>query len=86
MSVVLDTKMVDNIMAEYPVLEIALQSGVVSIKMVRELLNVDRWYMQDLYKQLVMAGAVTGVSTSAFRATQQLTMYLKSRVSEPKSN
>jgi len=80
MSVVLDTKVVDSILNEYPVLEIALQSGVVSIKMVRELINVDRWYMQDLYKQLVIAGAVMGVSTSAFRGTQQLLQYLKVRV------
>ena len=66
-------------MDKYPQLEIALRAGVVSMKMVRELIDVDRWLMQDIYKQLVVAGAVEGVSSSCFKASKPCKVYLQER-------
>ena len=49
------------------------------MKMVRELIDVDRWLMQDIYKQLVVAGAVEGVSSSCFKASKPCKVYLQER-------
>ena len=76
---VLDRCIIDRLMDKYPQLEIALRAGVVSMKMVRELIDVDRWLMQDIYKQLVVAGAVEGVSSSCFKASKPCKVYLQER-------
>ena len=76
---VLDRCTIDKLMDKYPQLEIALRAGVVSMKMVRELIDVDRWLMQDIYKQLVVAGAVEGVSSSCFKASKPCKVYLQER-------
>jgi hypothetical protein len=71
---------VSKIVDKYPELEVALLAGVVSMKMIRELIDVDRWLMQDIYKQLVMAGAVVGTSSSCFKATKECRIYLQERL------
>lgn len=76
---ILDRQIVDKLMDKYPQLETALRAGVVSMKMVRELIDVDRWLMQDIYKQLVLAGAVEGVSSSCFKASKECRVYLQER-------
>lgn len=75
----LSKQTVDKLMDRYPQLEIALRAGVVSMKMVRELIDVDRWLMQDIYKELVLAGAVEGVSSSCFKASKNCRLYLQER-------
>ena len=75
----LDKCTIDKLMDKYPQLEIALRAGVVSMKMVRELIDVDRWLMQDIYKKLVVAGAVEGVSSSCFKASKPCKVYLQER-------
>lgn len=75
----LDKGVVDKLMDKYPQLEVALRAGVVSMKMVRELIDIDRWLMQDIYKKLVMAGAVEGVSSSCFKASKPCKVYLQER-------
>lgn len=75
-----DEATVCKIVDKYPKLEVALLAGVVSMKMIRELIDVDRWLMQDIYKQLVMAGAVEGTSSSCFRATKECRVYLQERI------
>lgn len=71
---------VGKVVDKYPQLEVALLAGVVSMKMIRELIDVDRWLMQDIYKQLVMAGAVEGTSSSCFKATKECRTYLQERL------
>lgn len=71
---------VSRVVDKYPKLEVALLAGVVSMKMIRELIDVDRWLMQDIYKQLVMAGAVEGTSSSCFKATKECRAYLQERI------
>lgn len=72
-------EMIEPLLQKYPDLIIALRAGVVSLKMTRELLDIDRYLMNDLYKTLMKAGAVVGVSSSCFRATPAMSEYLKSR-------
>lgn len=79
-----DSEKVENLILKYPELAIALRAGVVSMKMVRELLDVDRYLMLDIYKELVKAGAVVGVSSSCFRASPMMMEYLKERDSNEK--
>lgn len=73
---------VERILNRYPQLEIVLSSGMVSKKLCRELLDIDKWLMDDLYKELVLAGAIVGTSSSTFRAKQDtLTLIRERRVS-----
>lgn len=75
----LDVKKLDELLDTYPQLEIILLSGMVSMKMCRELLNIDRWLMNDIYKELVLAQAVTGISSSCFRAKPDAITRIKER-------
>ena len=63
-----DRKKVEKILDRYPQLEIVLSSGMVSKKLCRELLDIDKWLMDELYKDLLLAGAIKGTSSSSFKA------------------
>lgn len=75
----IDTKVVDRYLNKYPTLELILQGGIVSQKMTREILDIDRWLMQDLYKALLLAGAVKGIASGCFRATEEYLAYTERR-------
>ena len=75
----LKTDIVEEILTKYPELGVVLRAGVVSIKLTREMLDIDRYLMQDIYKKLIQAGAVVGVSSSCFRASPAMLEYLKER-------
>lgn len=75
----LKTDIVEEIITKYPELGVVLRAGVVSIKLTREMLDIDRYLMQDIYKKLIQAGAVVGVSSSCFRASPAMLEYLKTR-------
>ena len=47
--------------------------------MAREILGVDRWFMYDMFKEFIQAGAVTASGTNSWRATKELKEYLKTR-------
>lgn len=70
---------VEPILTKYPELDVALRAGIVSLKLVRDLLGIDRYLMQDIYKELIKAGAVVGTSSSCFRASPAMQEYLKER-------
>lgn len=75
----LKTDIVEEIITKYPELGVVLRAGVVSIKLTREMLDIDRYLMQDIYKKLIQAGAVVGVSSSCFKASPAMLEYLKER-------
>lgn len=75
----LDTAKLDKLLDKYPRLELILRSGVVSLKMARRLLDLDKWLMEDLYADLLEARAVKGVSSGTFRATPMAIAYLEER-------
>ena len=72
-------EIVEPILKKFPELDVALRAGIVSLKMTRDLLGIDRYLMQDIYKDLIKAGAVVGVSSSCFRASSAMQEYLKER-------
>lgn len=74
-----DREKVERILNNYPLLETILASGMVSKKMCRELLDIDKWLMDDLYKELMLAGAVKGLSSSTFRAKDDTLLLIKER-------
>ena len=74
-----DKTKVETVLNKYPQLEIILSSGMVSTKLCRELLDIDKWLMDDLYKDLVLAGAINGTSSSSFRAKQDTLNLIRER-------
>lgn len=78
----LDTEKLDKQVEKYPKLSLILRSGVVSMKMARRLLDLDKWLMEDLYAELLMARAVKGVSSGTFRATPATIAYLEEKEAE----
>ena len=74
-----DVQVVEKWLDKYPKLENFMDAGTISLKMAREILEVDRWYMYDMFKEFVQAGAVTASGTNSRRATKELKEYLKQR-------
>ena len=70
---------VNRILNRYPQLEVILSSGMVSKKLCRELLDIDKWLMDDLYKDMLLAGAIKGTSSSSFRAKDDTLLLIKRR-------
>lgn len=64
---------------KYPKLETFIGAGTISLKMAREILDVDRYFMYDMFLELVQAGAVVASGGSGFRATKALQALLKER-------
>lgn len=75
-----DRNAISKILDRYPQLEIILSSGMVSKKLCRELLDVDRWLMDDIYKELLLAGAIKGTSSSSFRAKDDTLELIRERM------
>lgn len=74
-----DRKKVEKILDRYPQLEVVLSSGMVSKKLCRELLDIDKWLMDDLYKDLLLAGAIKGTSSSSFKAKDDTLALIRER-------
>ena len=84
-----DRTKVEKILDNYPQLEIILSSGMVSKKLCREVLDIDKWLMDDIYKDLLLAGAIKGTSSSSFRAKEDTITLIRARMaqrSEPAEN
>lgn len=71
---------------KYPKLETFIGAGTISLKMAREILDVDRYYMYDMYLELVQAGAVTSSGSNGFRATKPLLAFLRGRRAKARSS
>lgn len=74
-----DVKVVEKWLDKYPKLENFIDAGTISLKMAREILEVDRWFMYDVYLELIQAGAITACGNNSWRATKDLKEYLKER-------
>lgn len=70
---------VEKWLDKYPDMETFIGAGTISLKMAREILGVDRYFMYDIFLELVTAGAVAPVGANTFRATQELQALLKER-------
>lgn len=67
---------------KYPTFENFIGAGTISLKAAREILQVDRYFMYDIYLELLEAGAIRGVGSNAFRASPELQKFLKERREE----
>lgn len=74
-----DRVKVERILDRYPQLETVLSGGMVSKKLCRELLDIDKWLMDDLYKDLLLAGAIKGTSSSCFKAKEDTLILIRDR-------
>ena len=72
----------DRLLAKYPGLDYILLGGVVSVKLCRTILNIDRWEMQDLQQDLLKAFCIKGLSNSTFRAVPKVEEYLKEAIEQ----
>lgn len=68
----MDEKIVEKWFSKYPKLEVFIGAGTISLKMAREILEVDRYYMYDMFLELLTAGAVSSSGSNSFRATPEL--------------
>lgn len=75
----MDKEVVLKWFQKYPDLEKFIGAGTISLKRAREILGVDRWFMSDMFNELLMAGAVTASGANAWRATEELQNFLKER-------
>lgn len=75
----MDKAIVLKWLERYPKMETFIGAGTISLKMAREILEVDRYFMYDVFIELVTAGAVTPSGTNAFRATKELQTLLRER-------
>lgn len=81
----LDTKVVLKWFGKYPKLETFIGAGTISLKMAREILGVDRYFMYDIFLELVQAGAVTASGCNGFRATKPMQTFLRERRAQARS-
>lgn len=75
----MDTAVVEKYFKKFPKLPIFIGAGNISLKAAREILDVDRYYMYDVYLELIQAGAIRASSSNTFRATPELKEYLERR-------
>lgn len=81
----MDVQVVEKWLKKYPKLENFMDAGTISLKMAREILDVDRYFMYDMFKEFITAGAVTASGTNSWRATKELKEYLKDRREQSKN-
>ena len=62
---------VRDILTKHPNLKIAFKAGLISRRLCRDMLEITKWEMDDLYVDLIRAGAIKVLSSSAFRATAE---------------
>ena len=82
----LDVKVVLKWFEKYPKLETFIGAGTISLKLSREILGVDRYFMYDIFCELVQAGAVTPSGSNGFRATKALQALLRERRVDARSS
>lgn len=68
---------VREILIAHPNLAIAFKAGLISRRLCREMLGITKWEMDDLYIDLIRAGAIKVLSSSAFRATEETLEIIK---------
>ena len=81
----MDIVVVEKWLNRYPKLENFMDAGTISLKMAREILDVDRYFMYDMFKEFITAGAVTASGTNSWIATKELKDYPKQRREQAKN-
>ena len=61
---------VKDILIKHPNLRIAFKAGLISRRLCKDMLGITKYEMDDLYVDLIRAGAIKVLSSSAFRANE----------------
>ena len=61
---------VRELLTTYPYLSVALKAGLVSRRLCKDMLGITKGEMDDLYVDLIRAGAIKVLSSSAFTANE----------------
>lgn len=77
-----DEAKVRAILLKHPKLIILFNAGLLSRRLCRCALGITKWEMDDLYDELVIAGAIRILSSSAFKATNATMLLIKRLESE----
>ncbi len=72
----MDTKAFEELIQKYPKLEMFIGAGTIGLKTARDILNVDRWRMQEIFQALICCGAVNACGNTSWRATEDCQAYL----------
>ena len=75
----LDTKVVLKWFDKFPKMETFIGAGAISKKMARDILDIDKYLMDDAVNELVCAGAIKMTSSAVFRASEDLQTLLAER-------
>ena len=75
----MDELVVKKWLNNFPDLEKFIDAGTISLKMAREILDIDRYLMSTIFKELLVAKAVVACGSNMWRATPELKAYLKTR-------
>lgn len=67
------------LLGKYPLLERILLGGILTKKLLRTLLGIDKWEADTLHGNLRMCGAIYITSAVLFRATDECIAYLEQR-------
>lgn len=78
----MNVSIVEKWLDRYPDLAKFMDAGTISLKMAREIIDVDRYFMYDIFKELLVAGAVTSSGNNSWRATPELKEYLRQKRAE----
>lgn len=70
MSKIFNEQKMREILTQHPNLRIAFQAGLISRRLCRDMLGIEKWDMDDLYIDMIRAGGIRVLSSSAFRATE----------------
>ena len=61
-----------ELVVKYPDLKTLFRAGLLSRRLCKDALGITKWEMDDLYTDLVKAGAIKILSSSAFKATTEM--------------
>jgi hypothetical protein len=75
----MDIERLEKLFQKYPKLENFIGAGMVTLKAARNILELDRWLMYDVYTELLDIGAVRGTGATSWRATDECLKYLEER-------
>ena len=64
------------LLKKYPELTILLKSGLLSRKIVRDAMHIDKYEMDDLFLDLLRIGAIRTYASNTFRGSREMMLLL----------
>ena len=77
--VMLKPKELERLFKKHPRLQNFIDAGIITNKRARDILEIDRWLMDEIYNELLQIGAIRATSGNSWRATDELQAYMKEK-------